>query len=82
VAAPPGDLPNLGIEPWSFTSPALAGWFFTTITQEYGKDSLFYFETFFKCPPGMQRGFPDHSVGKESAVKYHKRVLQSCTSSG
>ena len=27
---PPGDLPNPGIEPMSFTSPALAGRFFTT----------------------------------------------------
>ena len=26
----PGDLPDPGIEPTSFTSPALAGWFFTT----------------------------------------------------
>ena len=26
----PGDLPNLGIEPLSLTSPALAGGFFTT----------------------------------------------------
>ena len=26
----PGDLPNLGIKPESFTSPALAGGFFTT----------------------------------------------------
>ena len=26
---PPGDLPNLGIEPTSLTSPALAGVFFT-----------------------------------------------------
>ena len=28
----PGDLPNPGIEPWSLTSPALAGRFFTTST--------------------------------------------------
>ena len=27
---PPGDLPDPGIEPLSLTSPALAGWFFTT----------------------------------------------------
>ena len=27
---PPGDLPNLGIEPTSLVSPALAGGFFTT----------------------------------------------------
>ena len=27
---PPGDLPNPGIEPTSFTSPSLAGGFFTT----------------------------------------------------
>ena len=27
---PPGDLPNLGIKPTSFVSPALAGRFFTT----------------------------------------------------
>ena len=27
---PPRDLPNPGIEPMSFMSPALAGWFFTT----------------------------------------------------
>ena len=27
---PPGDLPNLGIEPTSLTSPALAGGFYTT----------------------------------------------------
>ena len=29
---PPGDLPNLGIKPWSLTSPELAGGFFTTNT--------------------------------------------------
>ena len=29
---PPGDLPNPGIEPASFRSPALAGRFFTTST--------------------------------------------------
>jgi len=29
---PPGDLPNPGIEPASFISPALAGGFFTTGT--------------------------------------------------
>ena len=28
---PPGDLPNIGIEPVSLTSPALAGTFFTAI---------------------------------------------------
>ena len=28
---PPGDLPNLGIKPTSFVSPALAGRFFTTM---------------------------------------------------
>ena len=28
--SPPGDLPHLGIEPGSLTSPALAGRFFTT----------------------------------------------------
>ena len=27
---PPGDLPNLGIEPMSLMSLALEGWFFTT----------------------------------------------------
>ena len=27
---PPGDLPDLGIEPKSFTSPTLSDWFFTT----------------------------------------------------
>ena len=27
---PPGDIPNLGIEPMSLMSPALAGRFFTT----------------------------------------------------
>ena len=31
---PPGDLPNLGTEPMSLTSPALAGGFFTTSTTE------------------------------------------------
>ena len=30
----PGDLPNLGIEPISLLSPALAGRFFTTVTPE------------------------------------------------
>ena len=30
--SPPQDLPNLGIKPVSFTSPALAGRFFTTST--------------------------------------------------
>ena len=29
---PPGDLPNLGIEPMPLTSPALAGRFFTIST--------------------------------------------------
>ena len=29
---PPGDLPDSGIEPTSLTSPASAGWFFTTST--------------------------------------------------
>ena len=29
---PPGDLPNLGSEPMSLMSPALAGGFFTTST--------------------------------------------------
>ena len=29
LCPPPGDLPNLGIEPTSLTSPALAGGFFT-----------------------------------------------------
>ena len=43
---PPGDLLNPGIEPASLTSPALAGWFFTTSTtgklfldHEYGCES-------------------------------------------
>ena len=30
----PGDLPDLGIEPISLLSPALAGRFFTTVTPE------------------------------------------------
>ena len=30
--SPPGDLPDPGIEPAFFTSPALAGWIFTTST--------------------------------------------------
>ena len=30
LCPPPGDLPDLGIEPSSFTFPALAGRFFTT----------------------------------------------------
>ena len=35
LGAPPGDLPDPGVEPVSFTSPALAGGFFTTsATQE------------------------------------------------
>ena len=29
---PPGDLPDLGIEPMTLTSPSLAGRFFTTST--------------------------------------------------
>ena len=29
---PPGDLPDSGIKPESFMSPALGGWFFTTST--------------------------------------------------
>ena len=29
---PPGDLPDAGIKPTPLTSPALAGWFFTTST--------------------------------------------------
>ena len=35
LGPPPGDLPDPGVEPVSFTSPALAGGFFTTsATQE------------------------------------------------
>ena len=41
---PPGDLPNLGIDPMSLMSPALAGGFFTTSAtweaQENGTDAL------------------------------------------
>ena len=29
---PPGDLPDPGIEPTSFRSPEMVGWFFTTST--------------------------------------------------
>ena len=32
ISPPPGDLPNLGMEPTSFMSPALAGGLFTTTT--------------------------------------------------
>ena len=48
----PGDLPDLGIEPASLMSPALAGEFFTTrATQEaqsgaFCQSSLFLFLTF------------------------------------
>ena len=38
---PPGDLPNLGIEPVSLASPALAGGFFTTSTT--WEAPIFYF---------------------------------------
>ena len=34
---PPGDLPDPGIEPSSFMSPALAGWFFTTSATSEGQ---------------------------------------------
>ena len=37
---PPRDLPNLGIEPTSFVSPALAGTFFTTVPPGKPKMSL------------------------------------------
>ena len=36
----PRDLPNLGIEPTSFVSPALAGTFFTTVPPGKPKMSL------------------------------------------
>ena len=35
---PPGDLPDPGIEPTSFASPALAGRFFATITPGKPRD--------------------------------------------
>ena len=38
--SPPGDLPNLGIEPVSLMSPALAGGFFTTHTTWEYDDSI------------------------------------------
>ena len=37
---PPGDLPYPGIEPMSFTSPALAGGFFTTSATQFSGDDL------------------------------------------
>ena len=37
---PPGDLPNPGIEPTSLMSPALAGWFFTTVLLKSGHSLL------------------------------------------
>ena len=37
---PPGDLPNLGIEPTSLMSPALASRFFTTRTTREAHENL------------------------------------------
>ena len=44
----PGDLPNPGIEPSSFVSPALAGGFF--ITASPGKPVFVYHIFIYSCP--------------------------------
>ena len=48
---PPEDLPNPGIEPLSLTSLALAGGFFTTVTDSLGKREEAYLKYiyFFTC---------------------------------
>ena len=40
---PPGDLPNPGIQPWSLTSPALAGGFFSTAPPSQVLITTFHF---------------------------------------
>ena len=40
---PPGDLPNVGIEPETFLSPALAGGFFTTSATYFFFNLFFFF---------------------------------------
>jgi len=42
--SPPGDLPNLGIEPVSLTSPALAGGFFITSTTWETREYVIFYE--------------------------------------
>ena len=54
----PEDLPDLGMEPGS---PALAGRFFTTELMTIISAPLN------ECSCSLRRGFPDSSVGKESA---------------
>ena len=41
--SPAGDLPELGFEPVSFASPAIAGPFFTTTTTEEALSTLMFF---------------------------------------
>ena len=52
--APPGDLPNPGMEPTSLLSPALAGGFFTTsATWETTTKDIITKEEFQSCRPGF-----------------------------
>ena len=46
---PPGDLPDPGVEPESLTSPALAGWFFTTSASWEAQETqnIFHFPVVF-----------------------------------
>ena len=46
---PPGDLPNPGIATTSLTSPALAGWFFTTSTTRELNGGLYKLMKNIKC---------------------------------
>ena len=44
---PPGDLPDVGINPISFTSPALAGRFFTTSATWEAQLVVYFFFNYF-----------------------------------
>ena len=82
---PPGDLPDLGIEPMSLISPALAGGFFTTSTTWDLLESLCSLEYFCHliCEfPGMffflsrRRGNNNKKKdqGREDAAELFKRI--------
>ena len=66
---PLGDLPDSGIERISLASPALAGRFFTTEPPGKPLSSIHrcLFSTKKKKKTFFSPGFPDSSVGKESA---------------
>ena len=80
----PGDLPNPGIKPVSFTCSALGGGFFTTSTTN--KDLLYHTRNYIQCfiiiYNGKESekvcmymhiwGFPGGSDGKESACQYRR----------